>query len=539
MFKPGYTYRVKKQILHEVKKQILPILQVGDIVVMKQALVSAFKVVRQSDNKTITVPSSKADLIHFEEQTTISCSINGVSPLPKPVLPYYIDGPSNKKEPAITPKGKFEIKSPSFPSVELKSVRQKDVPGLPLKIFGDQKKIDRAAITLLAEGLKNGTVFVDTVVDELTGTEREQLFVADVWSGRFNAYEESDKDHIYNQQRIISTLTNIKKLLNSQNEFDKVLGEGLITRAGGDTIKSTITQGTVVAQYGNVDNLGFSGKALNQRTKNDASVFDTISQSLLHSNLSAEFSGESILSKTGEPVGKRLKRNLSSVSSKAHLERHQKARKVYNTLSGQTTRVLLDEKQGQKARSENRRRKFNLETGAFDILQEDIDSENDDDLSDIETIVPRNLKRTLSGIREGKKVDIDYLEKRKSRYKSKYKESGSRFSNLLKEKKSLEEENVKLTKLIENLTNKPLKEIDSHNNETAGTTLKRVNGIISNAQSYQDFEDKYIRESIKIWKFKYFINSFSIYKQQNQVWWNKLTFLLQVYYYNYTNLSGK
>jgi hypothetical protein len=301
----------------------------------------------------------------------------------------------------------------------------------PREVFGAQESIDRAALTLAEEAVRNGFGFVDEVVDEMTGRKRKQLFIADVWSGRYVAYEESDKDHLMNQREIMNQLAALSKYAN-RGDFERRRAQGLLQRTGADLVEVKgkrkrkrqwrVSKATVDTQYGNPDNLGISGKALNQRTKNDQSVWETLRASLLHSNVPRHYDGKSMVGKNGQVLGREIKDNLTKGANKHYLHQNKRIRLMTNLASGQATlsrgsQLHANELRGvddasadrHEAHADTRSRKLALETGAFELIAGEVSSESEDHLPEIEERLVHNMKRTIRGIRKGKEVDIKGL----------------------------------------------------------------------------------------------------------------------------------
>jgi hypothetical protein len=423
MFRDGVLYRVRNKVSG---------LKVGDLVIMKSTSTVDYTVVRKADDQEFKVPNAQAIKANFQELKLSPKSTHYVPQLPNPARSYGLSVPTSDEPAELVTKGRGKRRRETFDSAFSRvDLRKIDFSKLPFtqEIFGSQASIDRAALSLAVEAMNNGTGFVDTVIDELTGKERQQLFVADVWSGRFNAYEESDKDHLMNQREIMDQLAAIERYA-QRGEAEELQVRALFRRMGARPAKKQrdfrVTQGTVDLQYGNPDNLGFAGKALNQRAKSDQPVWDTLDSSLLHNNLASSYDRKSMVGKAGQVLGREIKENLRQGANQHYLEQNRRIRRMDNRASGQATRSRRSRKRADELRGVNdtkadrhearagaRSRKLALECDAFETIAKEVQSEDEDGghLEQMEKHLGPNLRRMFRGIREGKEVDIESLQK--------------------------------------------------------------------------------------------------------------------------------
>ncbi len=408
----------------------------GDVVLASENTNIGYKVIRQSDRKVFVIPTAQALPANFQQLQHAPGNPDYLPMFGEPGTPYYKQGPKVSDNPAKTisktdkqTQQKYDTFGSQFQSAQDMS---KDVDfstlSFPRNALPDQKGIDRAAITLIEEAIKDGIAFIEDSVDKLTGKVTKTLYVADVWCGEYVAYADADKDHLFNQAAIMRMLKELETRAN-KDEFERVrVATMLATSKAGKLVQKqdkswAITQGTVDSQYSNTKNLGFVGKALNQRDKNDEPVFETMESSLLHKNLRQNFDGEQMIGKDGKSVGESIKHNLKQGENEKHLRRTKRVKRAHIYTTGQTFKILADRRQEEEHRGKNdvtadqhakhadtRDRKMGIEMNLLGRVADGVESESEDQMSDLESLIPRNLQSTIDGVRNGEEVDIEELQ---------------------------------------------------------------------------------------------------------------------------------
>lgn len=407
----------------------------GDVVTAQANTVAGFKVLRKSDLLSIDVPHAHATGANFQKLVVPPGHADYIPRFGKPGIPYYSVGPKVSDDAAktvevVVNKKKMKTFQSAFQPVDIDKVNFNDL-SFEEDILPKQKGIDRAAITLIQEALRAKLAFVRDGMDKITGESRKVLYVADVWCGEFVAYVDADKDHLFNQANMMLMLKELETQANT-NEFSRVQiatmlrtsGAGKLLQANPADPKSWfITKGTVDSQYSNTVNLGFAGKALNQRDKNDDDVFTTMGKSVLHDNLTGNFDGKQMVGHDGRLVGKAIKDNLLEAENEELVRRNKKLKRMHAYTQDQSTKVRVDQRLEKKRRgvndaeadehklaAETRERKLHLEVDVLAKVADNVDSENEDELSDMEELVHGNLDATFDGFRTGEEVDIPVLQ---------------------------------------------------------------------------------------------------------------------------------
>jgi hypothetical protein len=437
-----------------IYKVLIPIagLEAGDIVTLHRKTSDGFKVTRKKDGKRVRLLTKDATKTNFEKIAVKPGDADYVPSLPQARPVHYEKQPKPDMTPAKQVKKKNRDKTErttyksSFASTKVSAVDFDDT-NIPEELFSGQKSTDRAAITLLDEGLEDGTAFTDNVTNELTGEDETRGFVANAYTGHFKSLADSDKDHVRGQDKLMGQLVAMEDHAN-QGEFQadqvrqvlQAAGSQLVQRANGSL---AMPQSFVNAQFNNPDNLVFAGKGFNQQQKNAKDELDLVKQGALHPNLASNYDGTSMVGSDGRPLAKAMKDNLKEPDNAEHLQRTAQICKMNNRTRSQATKVRMHKRKASDARddedlrqaeeleatAENRANKLDLEIDTFKAI--DMGCESDDESNkDLRQLVPMNVKSTIDGHHAGQETNISVLQQQVATHTENFDSLKSQFETM-------------------------------------------------------------------------------------------------------------
>jgi hypothetical protein len=476
MFEPGAVYKVIKRVSD---------LDVGDIVTLSKERSHGFEVRRQSDGELFRVKTEKATTTYFEKLAVKPGDADYVPLLPQARPVHYEKQPKPDMTPAKQVKKKNRDKTErstyksSFTSTKVSAVNFDDTH-VPQELFSGQKSTDRAAITLLDEGLEDGTAFTDKVTNELTGEDETRGFVANAYTGHFKSLADSDKDHVRGQDKLMGQLVAMEDHAN-QGEFQADQVNQVLQAAGSQLVHRkdgsfAMPRSFVNAQFNNPDNLVFAGKGFNQQQKNAKDELDLVKQGALHPNLAPNYDGTSMVGSDGRTLAKAMKDNLKEPDNAEHLQRTAEICKMNNSASSRATKVRTHKRKASDARdnddlrqaeeldatAENRANKLHLQIDTFKAI--DMACESDDESNrELRERVPMNVKSTIDGHHAGQETNISVLQQQVATHTENFDSLKSQFETMEDELTESQTKNKKAKTQVAYLK----QQLDASKEETA------------------------------------------------------------------------